>query len=380
VYRIWTYQEAVLAHNPVVICGSSSIAWGRLATTIVFLSEMNNSPLFEQWLELLYNRAMFQLGSGCDEPTPTEMTSCRKFCFSLLEIPRRLSSMYAVFSIVWIFILPIVVAQLFNPRAMNRSLLIGLLIVIFMSTFIVGRLMWHVLSPNPPFPSDWKLSHSRSQKQAGDFANTDIHDRVLWTITSRRATHPKDMSFGIHSILANAATPDLPHPSIDYSLPVTTIYEQLTVYLIRKSKTLDVLQLAARQSALRLLPTWIPDYSRGLSLYKSHPRDHCWTSWSTWQSSESHFKIGSSNGFTILTVKGYVTGRITETARFCKTSTVYETIENDAHAWNLALMMQWGKAHYRQPRASNASFSRYLDNTRTILNIESPLQPQLKIP
>jgi hypothetical protein len=117
-----------------------------------------------------------------------------------------------------------------------------------------------------------------------------------------------------------------------------------------------------------------------LSLYKSHPRDHCWTSWSTWQSSESHFKIGSSNGFTILTVKGYVTGRITETARFCKTSTAYETIENDAHAWNLALMMQWRKAHYRQPRASNASFSRYLDNTRTILNIESPLQPQLKIP
>jgi hypothetical protein len=91
--------------------------------------------------------------------------------------------------------------------------------------------MWHVLSPNPPFPSDWKLSHSRSQKQAGDFANTDIHDWVLWTITSRRATHPNDMSFGIHSILENAATPDLPHPSIDYSLPVTTIYEQLTVYL-----------------------------------------------------------------------------------------------------------------------------------------------------
>jgi hypothetical protein len=144
VYRIWTYQEAVLAHNPLAICGSSSIAWGQLALIIVFLSEMKHSPLIEQWLELLYNRAMLEKGSGPDEPTLTELTSYRKSCRSLLEISGRISSLLYLHLILAAglgFILAMVGAALISVQSGISTILALLLFVSFITILIAARFM-----------------------------------------------------------------------------------------------------------------------------------------------------------------------------------------------------------------------------------------------
>ena len=47
--RVWTYQEILLASNPVLVCGSSHLLWSDFAFALLFLSSTHSSQL-EAWV------------------------------------------------------------------------------------------------------------------------------------------------------------------------------------------------------------------------------------------------------------------------------------------------------------------------------------------
>jgi hypothetical protein len=81
--RIWTYQEAVMANNAILVCGRSMISWDRFAMSIVFLSSLSYDRPIQIWLALVYNRQAVQeklVGQIC-----TRLDFTKHYIFCLLE-------------------------------------------------------------------------------------------------------------------------------------------------------------------------------------------------------------------------------------------------------------------------------------------------------
>jgi hypothetical protein len=58
--RIWTYQEAVLSSNLIVICGDRHIAWLRLSQSLAFLDSVTWEPRnkFNSWQCVAMSRSL----------------------------------------------------------------------------------------------------------------------------------------------------------------------------------------------------------------------------------------------------------------------------------------------------------------------------------
>jgi hypothetical protein len=88
---------------------------------------------------------------------------------------------------------------------------------------------------------------------------SNVHERILDTLRTRDATEPRDMSFGLHSLLERLpGHTELPY--INDKMPLSSVYFQLTRFLLHNSKSLKVLTLAA-QGRCQRAPSWVPDFS-----------------------------------------------------------------------------------------------------------------------
>jgi hypothetical protein len=88
---------------------------------------------------------------------------------------------------------------------------------------------------------------------------SNIHERILDTLRIRDATEPRDMSFGLHSLLERLpGHTELPY--INDQMPLSSVYFQLTRFLLHNSKSLKVLTLAAC-CRCQGAPSWVPDFS-----------------------------------------------------------------------------------------------------------------------
>lgn len=89
---------------------------------------------------------------------------------------------------------------------------------------------------------------------------SSLHEKILDTLSSRNATEPRDLSFGLHSVLEQ-----LPGrtglPVISHNISLASVYLQLTKFLLHGSKSLQVLTLATRHRC-QGAPSWVPDYSQ----------------------------------------------------------------------------------------------------------------------
>jgi hypothetical protein len=107
---------------------------------------------------------------------------------------------------------------------------------------------------------DHKLSHGCSSMRV----SIGIQVHIIESLCTRKATDPRDMFFGIHSILEKLG-PSKKLPPVDYSLPCAQIYTNLTRYLLSEGNSLLPLALAA-QKRCDGAPSWVPDYSQDLSI------------------------------------------------------------------------------------------------------------------
>jgi hypothetical protein len=68
-------------------------------------------------------------------------------------------------------------------------------------------------------------SQSRIHSNAGSLLDGNIYDGFFHTLATRQATNPRDMSFGLHSILERCQQQDALKFTINYNASVGDVYE-----------------------------------------------------------------------------------------------------------------------------------------------------------
>ncbi|RSL51284.1 hypothetical protein CEP54_011495 [Fusarium duplospermum] len=84
---------------------------------------------------------------------------------------------------------------------------------------------------------------------------TDARDAIIYEIATRKATNPKDKSFGLRAVLGRIGIP-LDDP--DYDKDIYQIYRELFVRLLDWSGSLNLL-LFCDSSTMSTLPSWMPN-------------------------------------------------------------------------------------------------------------------------
>lgn len=153
------------------------------------------------------------------------------------------------------------------------------------------------------------------------------------TIRTREATNPYDFSFGLQSAMEHFSKPNIPLPEVDYNVPLSSVYTQLTRYMIANFGSLMPLALAAHSSG----PSWVPDYTQkfgycyllGISheLILNQP--------------SSNQRTFADDATALLLVRGRKVNTVNKILCFMRTQTTYQRSEGELHRLNLDLMISW---------------------------------------
>jgi hypothetical protein len=184
------------------------------------------------------------------------------FCRSIHQMYNRFHFLKNMLCII----LPIlvIIMELFVPSKRTQKndewtirdctlLIFNILCVCFLFIFVLP------LTPNPKFSHGYKSMRVSRSFQA----------QIIESLCTRKATDPRDMFFGIHSILEKLGSSEK-LPPVDYSLSCAQTYTNLTQYLLCEGDSLLPLSLAV-QKRCEGAPSWVPDYSQdlGILLYES---------------------------------------------------------------------------------------------------------------
>jgi hypothetical protein len=190
--------------------------------------------------------------------------------------------------------------------------------------------LYHVLALNPAFPV---LPISRQRRIRAGISRT-MYERIHISLCSRKATNPRDMSFGIHCVLKTDSKAKSLLP-LDYRLPCEVVYMQLASFLLHESGTLDVLILAAQGRYLHA-PSWVPDFSQIL-----HPTAVAHET-ETMSATLYSAPIWSFMNYDphALAVKGFLCEEIIATFGFIQTDDRFLITEAPLHIKNLDTMLR----------------------------------------
>jgi hypothetical protein len=261
--RIWTYQEVILSPNPVVVRGSTHISWDRLLFSVTFLASIDHycsmidyydtapdSSDLRHWISTMAARELYRANVISATECEYQIFAYWKFCRLILTTTKWLWRLGWLIFVCTIFAVPWMLLQKGNIP--GRRLLwvpVDLLIVVF-------KILIFGLRRNS---SQYEMPTSALSKMERRIRSS-VHEKILDTLGTRDATEPRDISFGLHSILEGLPG-DTEMPKINYDLPLSSVYFQLTQFLLHDSRSLQVLNLAARYRYQRA-PSWVPDYSR----------------------------------------------------------------------------------------------------------------------
>ncbi|KAH7119794.1 heterokaryon incompatibility protein-domain-containing protein [Dendryphion nanum] len=301
--RIWTYQEIILSSNPVVVCGDAHIPWNRFTISILFLDHIKakrlintttpRNAILQTWKQLILTRIRLMDYGSCTElhndrlSPQNSRTSDEKSSkleirthLSLVDVRKYQLFLYEVFSkclllmritvaLAYIsvanFITAIIGTVLIKPSTHSSrtgfhiyTVISAILCAIFFTVYATQVWSYYYRTFfGMPFYSQW------IQKMQGDEVD-DFIDAII----TRKATNPKDMAFGLHSVLRRRMTEDIGKP--DYDAPLGEIYRDLTIHLLQTTKQLRFLIPAADRSSPDQ-PTWVPDWASEIPLYWLQP-------------------------------------------------------------------------------------------------------------
>lgn len=300
---------------------------------------MINHRVLRPWMELIVVRAMSQSKLGNTVLTMEQLDEYLKF----LQFVSRLDS-YVLQGIrgsvgptarlVVLMVFGMVFRRLIPSRILSWTMFAW-----YMASI---RIKW--TQPRNDESSDFQ-SWSSMQRGMGIDRNSktvDIlgkmkHQRFLYALSSREATKPLDMSFGLHAILKLFAESGFDVPSVNYSLPVSKAYQDLARFIITQTQSLDILPLAASNSCPQAA-SWVRDFSDnspiivwkrsmigGNQVFESFKSSH--------ESQQPRF--GASP--IILIVKGFQIETIVACKRFYATSAAFLESEQALHKHNLEM-------------------------------------------
>jgi hypothetical protein len=181
-----------------------------------------------------------------------------------------------------------------------------------------------------------------------DRGQVSADEDLLEGLYIRKATNPKDMAYGMWSVLRILGVTDLQEPS--YIMDIEQIYHIFTVHLIKITRSLDFLPMAAAQG-LPGTPSWVPDWSavdrHKWTSYGGHPGvNYIGWSFNTLKDMAGHrllerqYQIQSvDEDEAVLTVAAACLGRIQDYAVFHRSSDLILSSEKDLHTENLRNMI-----------------------------------------
>lgn len=309
--RIWTFQEIILSPNPIVVCGHSQLAWTRLEHSVLFLATVDTDSAFREWADIVLARDLVQSGAHKFTDYSSNLQSYADFCVSIgilhwwfWWIPILLPAVGWVITFVGVTILLHVhhrpTREVEELLAMILAITLPAPILLYCTIQIVSR-----LAPYPVYQKAYKLTDAASVVRF----RPNLHDRMVQALRARSATDPRDMSWGLLSVLRRMYG-DAPTTGFELLLPI--VYQRLTEYLISKGAFAHIINLAA-QKHCNGSPSWVPDYSQKLEDITYHDAGHSGRMVKICQrifGSQPCYKFLDAEQ-RILAVKGFVLGQIT---------------------------------------------------------------------
>ncbi|KAF2441122.1 HET-domain-containing protein [Karstenula rhodostoma CBS 690.94] len=316
--RIWTYQEAALCRNPVIVCGSAHIQWSYFACRMIFLRLANqvDDEQSRPWIQLIVVRAICQSKLGRNVLTYEQLCRYWQFCRSL-----SLSKLYATPAFICAMI-ALAEVQGVPKTELGRTICYSVYVAscfAMLYTFVIGI---HL--------------HIDRSSTMPDMLENVKHHTILDTLSSRSATNPLDMSFGFHTILQLSAKGELQVPTVDYSYPMSKVYHDLAMYVMLQTGSLDMLLLAASYGCPSA-PSWVPDFSRNNPIM-AWKRSIIGKNDAS-KSSKAQFRLGKDHNY--LVAKGLKIDTISSCRCFHRTSFYDVESEHALHKHNLLLLLQW---------------------------------------
>jgi hypothetical protein len=272
--------------------------------------EKNTPPKIPSW--------QTDLNACLDFCQAGNLTFCSQFC-SPANMTERLDAFYGDWHPTGNTLLPLL--------ALPIGMVVLLLLILISSQ----------LPQNAPFPRVTKLVREHELKE--DTVN-DLADGI----STRHATNPLDMVFGMQSVIEKLLNRTTSPP--DYKKPKMDVYRDMTVHLLEVMPSLQPLILAAVHK-FGIGPSWIPDWSKDFPIYWLKPLDSFQGGKSASSNSRPWRKLEvSPEGVPSLTVFGHRICTVKVVYRFAVTSDTFREDEEEAHLCNMGLMFRVFQYHW----------------------------------
>ncbi|KAM0818362.1 putative Heterokaryon incompatibility domain-containing protein [Seiridium cardinale] len=246
--RIWTLQEATLAHKPWVLCGTNRIDWRSMMYGAAFvdwtISNMDQ-PIFSgngrHWRRLISVWLSFR-----KDRTGNPMADYIAFLDQTMKAVAWIGgapifALGFVLNAVSIPFVPVFIA--------DQTTALWVALTIFGTIALLGFLAWFHL---PTYFSRSKVYRGRDVYTEGVLSGITI---VAQELRRRRATESKDKSFGVHAVLQKLGT-QLADP--DDSASCGDLYRELFLRLLENTQDLNLLLYAS--GSVSGQPSWVPDW------------------------------------------------------------------------------------------------------------------------
>lgn len=297
--RAWTFQEIILASNPVIVCGTKCISWAALYGGVLAFDDTayKGKPLydayFRRWVEIRTARRtkrssssivewkqLFEIWVNARRPTRWNGNDLRILpadsrrsnddwsvrAYHKNVLPARYLESWKYMVITHLLQVVLVICSACGPFALYCTygkcfgygsiqgllpIAIGLIYGWFFSVVVLCFLI-------PDCKNNLELIQDENEH--------DVHYEtgklislvgILQALRERRATNAKDKSFAMHGVMQNL---DLVLSKPDYGKSLGLVYQELFTDLVNWHPALINL-LIDIGPALPKTPSWVPDWS-----------------------------------------------------------------------------------------------------------------------
>ncbi len=289
-YRVWTYQEVMLSPNPILICGKLAIPWWRFSMSVIYLRSTEQSfdrnighgfaydtvtcrlfKVLRLWRNLVMDRNRLLMSGDMitkvSKSTALDMTVYSKYISDIAEIFRTENTPLwgPTFLLIRIYF---VLYGVFKALLMNKPAERDLESSWYrIDVRMLGYCSLSVLALLLMFWS-WvqSLTFRRPRGQDSPRHKPDIwpadaaaQDTILSALWSRQCKEAQDMNFGTRNLVQKLTTNKL--PTLNYSAPLSEIYTDLTIQVLRLTNSPE-LMLTALRSRVHNAPSWTVDWSK----------------------------------------------------------------------------------------------------------------------
>lgn len=269
--RIWTLQEAVLANNPIVVCGDKCLDWRNLTYAVTFIEHcVNTSGLKiaeEDWLpwrdlvSLSANLRRLETGTLGDtniqfnRPPWAQDEALNAYKDFIDDIWLSWQGWYLLQT--WLLGITLVmigcgsIAGLVVIVPKRPGLIIAIIIAYFSCFYLC--LLVNLCIPHGDFG---KTTGVGRHEDSHTPRRANLIETVVQEIRTRECSDPLDKVFGLYSILRNLDVPSLPP---DYSRSSNEVHRNLFIQLLRSGRLLSILLLsgaAKDDSVISWIPSW----------------------------------------------------------------------------------------------------------------------------